>query len=89
MLLIHLNQFKFFYLYWCLVSIDIVMISLTINKTRKMAKRKKDTPRNALIDLEASILWKIATPTTIIVYEGPLLGVSTVNYPIIKLSGDN
>lgn len=60
------------------------MISLTINKTRKMAKRKKDTPLNALLDLETSILWKIAIPTAIIVYEGQLLGVSTTNYPLIN-----
>jgi len=63
------------------------MISLTINKTRKMAKRKKDTPLNALLDLEASILWKIAIPTAIIVYEGKLLGVSTTNYPLINKWG--
>jgi hypothetical protein len=63
------------------------MISLTINKTRKMAQRKKDTPLNALLDLEASILWKIAIPTAIIVYEGQFLGVSTTNYPLINKWG--
>jgi len=52
-----------------------------------MAKRKKDTPLNALLDLEASILWKIAIPTAIIVYEGKLLGVSTTNYPLINKWG--
>lgn len=53
-----------------MVSIVIVALSLTINKKLKMARRKKETPLNALLDLAANISWKISIPIAIISYIG-------------------